>query len=154
MFKAGTLNQTILTAPGNVLISQGYLLGSGTNTNIADSLFTADDVPVSGTFGDGQNTIPLQISFDTIGSNFQIELVLGSAELVTGVNETWSADFMDPINVSLSAPAGVTLTSASGLFPGAATVPEPSSLPNAAAVTIGLAVTIVAKRRRKALSRA
>ncbi|HLK17415.1 MAG TPA: hypothetical protein VKT81_00625 [Bryobacteraceae bacterium] len=147
MFKPGTFDQTTFVTPGNVLISRGYILGSGTNTNIADSLFTANDVPVNGVFGDGQNTIPLQIPFDTIGSNFQIELVLGSAELVTGANETWSADFIDPINVSLSAPDGVTLTSASGLLPGAV-VPEPSSLPISAAI-IFLAVTVAAKRRRK-----
>jgi hypothetical protein len=148
MFTPGTFDQTQFTTPGNVLISRGYLLGSGTNTNIADALFAANDVAVDGVFGDGQNTIPLQIPFDTIGSNFQIELVLGSSQFFTSGSQTWSADFMDPINVSLSAPAGVTLTSASGLLPGAQTVPEPSSLPLAAAM-IALAVTAAAKRRRK-----
>jgi len=103
---------------------------------------------VDGTFGNGPNTIPLQIPFDTIGSNFQIELVLGSAELVTGIGSpTWSADFMDPINVSLSAPAGVTLTSASDLLPG--TVPEPSTLPLAAPLIAGLIFALEAKRCRK-----
>jgi hypothetical protein len=147
MFTPGTFNQSQFTEPGNVLISRGYLLGSGTNTNIADALFAANDVAVDGVFGDGQNTIPLQIPFNTIGSNFQIELVLGSAELVGLGSPTWSADFMDPINVSLSAPAGVTLTSASGLLPGT-TVPEPSSLPLAAWI-IAVILTLEAKRRRK-----
>lgn len=120
MFTPGTFDQSIFTANrADVLVSRGYLLGNGTDTSIADALFTANDVAVDGVFGDGQNTIPLQIPFDTIGSNFQIELVLGSEEDVTGIGSpTWSADFMDPINVSLSAPAGVTLTSASGLLPG------------------------------------
>jgi hypothetical protein len=149
MFTPGTFNQSQFTTPGNVLISRGYLLGSGTNTNIADALFTANDVAVDGTFGDGPNTIPLQIPFSTIGSNFQIELVLGSAEFVSGAQETWSADFMDPINVSLSAPDGVTLTSASGLLPGAQTVPEPSSLALAASLIAILLVALEAKRRRK-----
>jgi hypothetical protein len=90
----------------------------------------------------------LQIPFNTIGSNFQIELVLGSAEDVGLGSPTWSADFMDPINVSLSAPAGVTLTSASGLLPGT-TVPEPSSLPLAASLIAGLIFALEAKRRLK-----
>jgi hypothetical protein len=147
VFNVGTFDQPLFTTPGNVLISKGYLLGNGTNANIADSLFTADDVPVSGVFGDGPNTIPLQIPFNTIGGDFQIELVLGSVELVSGANETWSADFMDPINVSLSAPAGVTLTSASGLFPGTV-VPEPSTLP-LATVMIGIIVFALEARRRR-----
>jgi hypothetical protein len=94
----------------------------------------------------------LQIPFNTIGSNFQIELVLGSSEDVTGIGSpSWSADFMDPINVTLSAPAGVTLTSASGLLPGTvgAAVPEPSSLPLAAAMIAMVVFILEAKRRRK-----
>jgi hypothetical protein len=148
MFVPGTFNDSQFTTPSNVLISRGYLLGNGTNTNIADALFTANDVAVDGTFGDGTNTIPLQIPFNTIGSNFQIELVLGSSEFVSGANETWSADFLDPLNVTLSAPAGVTLTSASELFPGTV-VPEPSSLPLAAAMIAMVIVALEAKRRRK-----
>jgi len=148
MFSPGTFDQTQFTTPGNVLVSRGYLLGNGTNTSFADALFTANDVAVDGTFGDGPNTIPLQIPFNTIGSNFQIELVLGSAEDVGLGSPTWSADFMDPINVSLSAPAGVTLTSASGLLPGT-TVPEPSSLPLAASLIAGLIFALEAKRRLK-----
>jgi hypothetical protein len=150
MFTPGTFDQSQFTTPGNVLISRGYLLGNGTNTNIADALFAANDVAVDGVFGDGQNTIPLQIPFNTIGSNFQIELVLGSAEDVGLGSPTWSADFMDPINVSLSAPDGVTLTSASGLLPGTqGAVPEPSSLPLAAAMIAMVIFTLEAKRRRK-----
>lgn len=148
MFVPGTFNDSQFTTPGNVLISRGYLLGNGTNTNIADALFTANDVAVDGTFGDGTNTIPLQIPFNTIGSNFQIELVLGSSEFVSGANETWSADFLDPLNVTLSAPEGVTLTSASGLFPGTV-VPEPSSLPLAAAMIAMVIFALEAKRRHK-----
>jgi hypothetical protein len=148
MFVPGTFDQSQFTTPGNVLISRGYLLGNGTNTNVADALFTANDVAVDGTFGDGTNTIPLQIPFNTIGSNFQIELVLGSAEFVSGASETWSADFLDPLNVTLSAPAGVTLTSASGLFPGTV-VPEPSSLPLVAAMIALVILALQAKRRSK-----
>lgn len=155
MFTPGTFNQSQFTTPGNVLISRGYLLGNGTNTNIADALFAANDVAVDGTFGDGTNTIPLQIPFNTIGSNFQIELVLGSAEDVTGIGSpTWSADFLDPLNVTLSAPAGVTLTSASGLLPGTVgAVPEPSSLPLVAAMIAMVIIALEAKRRRKTASR-
>ena len=151
MFVPGTFDQSQFTTPGNVLISRGYLLGNGTNTSIADALFAANDVAVDGTFGDGTNTIPLQIPFNTIGSNFQIELVLGSAEDVTGIGSpTWSADFLDPLNVTLSAPAGVTLTSASGLLPGTVgAVPEPSNLPMAAGMIAIVIITLEAKRRRK-----
>jgi hypothetical protein len=151
MFTPGTFDQTRFTALPNVLVSRGYLLGNGTDTGIADVLFAANNVAVDGVFGDGQNTIPLQIPFDTIGSNFQIELVLGSEEQVSGIGSpTWSADFLDPLNVSLSAPAGVTLTSASGLLPGTVgAVPEPSSLPLAASAIALLIIALEAKRRRK-----
>jgi hypothetical protein len=151
MFNPGTFDQTQFTALPNILVSRGYLLGNGTDTGIADALFAINNVAVDGVFGDGQNTIPLQIPFDTIGSNFQIELVLGSEEQVSGLGSpTWSADFLDPLNVSLSAPAGVTLTSASGLLPGTVgAVPEPSSLPLAAWLIAGLIFALEAKRRRK-----
>ncbi len=103
MFTPGTFDQTQFTVPGNVLASEGFLLGSGTNTNIADSLFAANDVAVDGTFGDGTNTIPITIPFDTIGSNFQIEIVLASSQFIsTPAPSTWSADFLDPLSVSLA----------------------------------------------------
>jgi len=150
MFTPGTFDQTQFTAPGNVLVSRGYLLGTGTNTLIPGLLFGANDVAEDGSFGNGENSIPLQIPFDTIGSNFQIEVVLGSSTEVNGIGSpTWSADFMDPINVSLSAPAGVTLTSASGLLPGTVgAVPEPSTLPLAAMIAMVI-FALEAKRRRK-----
>ncbi|HEV8039535.1 MAG TPA: hypothetical protein VGP62_11780 [Bryobacteraceae bacterium] len=151
MFTPGTFDQTQFTTLPNILVSRGYLLGNGTNTNIADALFAANNVAVDGTFGDGTNTIPLQIPFNTIGSNFQIELVLGSAQDVTGIGSpTWSADFLDPLNVTLSAPAGVTLTSASGLLPGTVgAVPEPSTLPLAGTMIALVIIALEAKRRRK-----
>ena len=152
MLAPGTFDQTEFTLPANILVSRGYLLGTGTNTLFPGLLFGANDVAEDGSFGNGQNTIPLQIPFDTIGSNFQIEVVLGSEQDLTGLGTpTWSADFMDPINVSLSAPAGVTLTSASGLLPGTVgAVPEPSSLPLAASMMALVLVALEAKRRRKA----
>jgi hypothetical protein len=152
MFTPGTFDQSQFTLPGNVLASEGFLLGNGTNTNIADELFTANDVAVDGTFGDGTNTIPITIPFDTIGSNFQIEIVLGTSQFITTpAPSTWSADFLDPLTVSLSAPAGVTLTSASGVLPGTqAAVPEPSSWVLVASA-IGVVVLVAGtKRRRKA----
>jgi hypothetical protein len=149
MFTPGAFDQNIFAANGTVLYSTGYLLGTGTNPD-ADAVFTGSDVPVNGEFGNGPNTIPLLIPFNTIGSNFQIELVLGSAELVTGGSQTYSADLLDPLNVSLSAPAGVTLTSASGLLPGTVgAVPEPSSLPLGAAMIAIVIRTLEAKGRRK-----
>ncbi len=154
MFTPGAFDQNIFASNGSVLYSTGYLLGTGTNSN-ADGFFTGNNVPVNGEFGNGPNTIPLLIPFNTIGSNFQIELVLGSAELVNGIgSQTWSADFMDPINVTLSAPPGVTLTSASGLLPGTVgAVPEPSGLPLVAAMIAMIIFAVEAKRRRKTAPR-
>ena len=151
MFKPGTFDQTPFAAPGNVLASEGFLLGTGTSVN-ADGLFAANLVSLNGTFGDGMNTIPITIPFDTIGSNFQIEIVLGSAQIITTTApSTWSADFLDPLTVSLSAPDGVTLTSASGVFPGTqGTVPEPSSWVLVGSAILAVVLVTEAKRRRKA----
>jgi hypothetical protein len=123
----GSFDQTTYTSSSNVLAAYGYLLGNGTDTGLADALFAANNVPVTATYGDGANSIALNIPFSTIGSNFQIELVVGSAQNPTA-GTSWSADLLDPINASLSAPPGVTLASASGEFPGTtAAVPEPRS---------------------------
>lgn len=150
-FAPGTFDDAQFTTPGNVLASEGFLLGSGTSP-IADALFAANDVAVDGVFGDGTNSIPLTIPFDTIGSDFQIEVVLGSSQFLSSpASSTWSADFLDPLTVSLSAPAGVTLYSASGVLPGteAAPVPEPSSWLLAATMIAAVLVATESRRRRK-----
>jgi hypothetical protein len=126
IFQPGTFDQTTFTTPGNILAADGYLLGQGTSP-IAPALFQANNVPITATFGDGTNTIPLTLPFSTIGSNFQIEMVLGSAQLATDPNESWSTDFSHTIDYSLSADPGVSLTSASGVLPGTASVPEPGA---------------------------
>ncbi len=125
-FKPGTFDQNIFSQAQNILFAQGYLLGQGTNF-IAPLVFQNNNVPETAVFGDGPNTLPLSIPFGGLGTNFQIELVLGSSEFTSNpeTNFSWSADFSHTIDVSLSAPDGVTLTSASGVFPGATLVPEP-----------------------------
>jgi hypothetical protein len=127
-YHPGTFDQTFYNTPSNILFAEGFLLGNGTDTNDANSLFAANNVPLISAFGDGLNSIPLSIPFSTLGSNFQLNAVLGTVVIDRNAGDIWSADFSHTVGLSLSAPAGVTLTSASGVLPGtSAAVPEPSS---------------------------
>jgi hypothetical protein len=125
IFQPGTFDQSQFTTPGNVLYSEGFLLGNGTNTAVADALSTANDVRIAGTFGDGAENIPLIIPFANLASSFQIETVLISSESPSP-GSTWSADFSHTASISLSAP-GANLYSQSGVLPGTA-APEPGGL--------------------------
>jgi hypothetical protein len=151
IFQDGTFDQPQFTIPGNVLFSEGFMLGNGTASGNADALSTANDVKIDGTFGDGSENIPLIIPFSNLAANFQIELVLISAEVVSP-GSTWDADFSHTATISLEAPDGVTLTSASGLLPGtsAASAPEPGSVLLAGLGIVILAVWRNAKREQRA----
>lgn len=65
------------------------------------------------------------------------------------VGDSFSADFSDTAGISFTAPGGVTVISASGVFPG--TVPEPGSM---ALSLVGLAVAGLFARTRSRRGRA
>ena len=127
-YKPGTFDQTFYNAPSNILFAEGFLLGNGTDTNDANLTFANNNVPLTAAIPDGLNSIPLSIPFSTLGSTFQLNVVLSSVVIDRNAGDTWSADFSHTVGLSLSAPAGVTLTSASGVLPGtSAAAPEPGS---------------------------
>jgi hypothetical protein len=140
----GSFDQTIFTAPQNILFAEGFLLGQGTNPD-AGAVFASDNVPLTGTFGDGTNSLPLTIPLSTVGTSFEIYVVLGSVQVTPAAGSSWSADFSHTVDLSLSASPGVTLTSASGVLPGA-TTPEPGTL---ALIGSGLTAVLLQRARRR-----
>jgi hypothetical protein len=99
------------------VLADGFLLGDGTNPSYA-GLFAVNDVPLVATYLNGTNNIPLNIPFSTLGTDFELNVVLSSVTLSTPEGDTWNADLSHTVDVSLTAPQGVTLVSASGLLPG------------------------------------
>jgi hypothetical protein len=80
---------------------------------------------LTNSYGDGSESIPLDIPFATLPTTFDLFIAMGSYEVGSDMT-TWTNDYSDTLTASLSAPAGVNLSSASGVFPGTAT-PEPST---------------------------
>jgi hypothetical protein len=114
---------------GSPLFANGYVLGPGTLDYgpIFASLGAGVSITYAGSYGSGAQTIPVSIPFSTLGSAF--ELVVAIETLQAGDASTgnqWDVDYSHTLGISLSAPDGVTLTSASGDLPG--TAPEPGSL--------------------------
>ena len=123
-FTPGTFDTNDFTAPGQVLFSEGFVVGSGTMPY--STYFTNYDLTYAGTYGTGTQNIPLDIPFATLGSNFQLLITLETYENADSPTaNSWDVDYYHTLTASLSAPAGVTLTSASGVFPGTTAVPEP-----------------------------
>ena len=110
------------------LWAAGYALGTD-STVIPGSggiagIISADGVTsLAGSYGDGSETIAINIPFSSLPSTFDLFIALASYQSGTGLN--WDNDYSHTLLVSLAAPNGVTFTSASGDLPG--TVPEPST---------------------------
>ena len=145
-FTPGTFNGDDFTLPGQVLFSEGFVLGPGTMPYASD--FSAFGLTYGGSYGTGTQNIPLKIPFSTLGSNFQLLISLETYEdgsTLTG--NDWDSDYYHTLTASLVAPAGVTLTSASGAFPGTSAVPEPKAV---VVLISGLSLMIWASRRSQA----
>jgi hypothetical protein len=121
----GSFNTSDFTAPSQELYAEGFVLGPGTLSS--ESYFSQFGLNYTASYANGPQTIPLNIPFSTLGSNFDVLISLETYEAGdSSTGPTWSVDYYDPLNVSLVAPAGVTLTSASGVLPGTTSaVPEP-----------------------------
>jgi hypothetical protein len=145
-FTPGTFNGNDFTLPGQVLFSEGFVLGPGTMPYASD--FSQFGLTYGGSYATGTQNIPLKIPFSTLGSNFQLLISLETYEdgsTLTGNN--WDSDYYHTLTASLVAPAGVTLTSASGAFPGAASaVPEPKGV----VMLIGAMLMLAVMVRRRA----
>ena len=112
---------------GSPIFGEGFVLGPGTLD--PSSYFSAIGVTNAGSFGSGPQNIPLSVSFDTLGANFQFVVGLAtedSSSEPTGT--TWDVDYNHTLTVALAAPDGVSLTSGSGLPGTRAATPEPNSL--------------------------
>jgi len=124
------------------LFGEGFVLGSGTMPYAAD--FDQFGLTYGGSFGDGTHNIPISIPFATLGSSFELLVTLQSNEVGdSSTGSIWSSDFSHTVSLSLSAPQGVTLTSASGVLPGTSAVPEPGQLP----ILLGAAVVLMCARK-------
>ena len=112
---------------GSPVFGEGFVLGPGTLD--PSSYFSSIGVTNSGSLGSGPQSIPLSVSFDTLGPNFQFVVGLAtedSSSEPTGT--TWDVDYNHTLTVALIAPDGVSLTSGSGLPGTEAATPEPDSL--------------------------
>ncbi len=147
-FAPGTFDTADFTAPGQVLFSEGFVLGPGTAPYAAD--FSAFGLTYGGSYATGTQNIPLNIPFSTLGSNFQLLISLETYENGSSLTgNVWDSDYYHTLTASLVAPDGVTLTSASGAFPGTSAVPEPKS----GALLIGFfALAMILNRSRSSTS--
>jgi hypothetical protein len=142
-FAPGALDNS-LTQP-TTIFGEAFILGSGTLD--PSSYFAYQSLTYAGSYGTGPQSIPLNIPFSTLGSNFILSFGLVNEISVTApAGTTWNVDYYDPLQVSLVAPAGVTLTSASGVLAGTtAATPEPGTI---ATLAGGLLVLGIAFRRK------
>jgi len=141
-------------APGGIdshsapIFGEGFILGGGTLDY--SSYFSSIGVTYAGSYGTGAQSIPLNIPFATLGSNFQ--LAFGLATEVSGtapIGTTWNVNYINTLQVALAAPEGVSLTSASGLAGTTAATPEPGTIGMLGAGLLALGLTFRARRRNK-----
>jgi len=144
ILRPGTFDTGSWTSSSVQLFSEGFTLGSGT-ASYATAFSNYGIQTYGGHYGDGVNTIPLNIPFATIGNNFQVFITMQtyeSGDASTGA--TWNTDFSHTAALSLAAPPGVTLQSASGVLPLSST-PEPALF---STTVLGMAAIFVLVRRR------
>ncbi len=129
---AGTINANagntlnIFNNPGNVAIVNDMYTLSPTSSSLSfDVTVTLNGYDPTIEFAANLNVNP----FASLGQSF-------------------SADYSDTALISLNAPSGVTVISASGVFPN--TVPEPSSLTLAAAGLVSVCLFLRVRSRRAA----
>ncbi len=142
-FTPGTFATNGFFNSANVLFETGYSLGTGSQSS--PSLRFGGTA--AGHFLDGISNLSVAIPFSTLPSTFELTVALRSSEI--GSSQNWNSDYSHTLNVALSAPAGINLTSASGTFPGTVTsTPEPGTF------ALGLPIlAAVAFRCRKKLAR-
>jgi len=140
-YTSGTFDTNAYTTP---LWAAGYQIGAD-STAASSGIFGAFGLSAAtGIYGDGSNNIPISIPFATLPSTFELFIAIGSYENGSGL--VWSNDFSHTLDVSVSAPTGVSLTSASGDLPVTSSTPEPSTLSLGA---IALLAGLVVRFRRK-----
>jgi len=145
-FTPGTFQSNQFRNSANLLFATGYSLGSGSTSSPSLSFGGS----VAAHFLDGTNTLSVAIPFSTLPSTFELAVALRSYE--SGGSLNWNDDYSHTLNVALAAPAGVTLTSASGTLPGTVSAtPEPGTM---AMIFPGLAAAAFAWRRKKAIGSA
>jgi hypothetical protein len=129
------------------LWAAGYQIGADSTAASSGILGAWGISSATGSYGDGSNAIPISIPFASLPSTFDLFVAMGSYENGSGV--VWSNDFSHTLNVSLTAPAGVTLSSASDALPG---TPEPSTLSmGGLALLAGLAIRLRKKMNSAAV---
>ena len=121
-------------AYGTPLWAEGFGLGTdsggaapGQSTPGSGIVGVYGITSLTNSYNDGSESIPLNIPFATLPTTFDLFIAMGSYEVGSDIT-TWDNDYSHTLTVSLSAPGGVSLSSASGVFPtvdGAA--PEPST---------------------------
>jgi hypothetical protein len=125
---------------GTPLWSEFFYLGGG--TYVDSNYLSSHGFTVTGTYGPGNQSIPLSIPFSTLGSSFQLVVGLIDEENINAPSgTTWSVDYSHTLTATLVAPSGVNLSSPGGLA-AASAVPEPASL-----VLISTALALFALRR-------
>jgi len=124
---------------GSSIWAAGYQLG--TNSGGSAPFFLYGISSVTGVYGDGANNIPVSIPFALLPSTF--DLFVGLASYENGSGLVWSNDYSHTVTLSLLAPNGVNLASASGALPitSQSSTPEPYTLGTAGfAILAGLAI--------------
>ncbi len=115
-YTAGVFDNNEYSTP---LWVAGYALGADSVVVPGDSgpdglISTFGVTSLAGTYGDGANNIPISIPFASLPSNFDLFVALASYENGSGLD--WSNDYSHTLSLSVSAPNGVTVSSASGCF--------------------------------------